>query len=393
MEIVIENPGGTSPTNPGMVVHPHLHRPCRSIYGTDLASPGVNYYATLPPRLRSHHLVPGSDLDGASTTTSVRRVDRSGLLEIPELEPPRARPRHLNGAESLGHSGTLSRRIDRSGLLEVVPEVPDQCQGNCSADEISSMSEGSRSRPIIDRHLTGAEINKQSSNLSPRLTRSPVEPGKRRSFESISSIEEVNSVPGGSSPTVSSNSCGWYQSPKPGSRPRTSPMVGTCSEIRTPSTKFMPIEVPSRDAQSSDVDSNVVKEGYDKQRRTSVNSPLNLSRPCSRNSIDNPGEAQDSKEKKPDCLGRISPRLRSDRPSPMTLSSIPDVIEAHGSASTGRNLQRNSTPEGERAEAEGCEHTAIESLEETRVAFKTPNKILHNDNIQAVHVFILSEQL
>lgn len=379
MEIVIENPGGTSPTNPEMVVHPHLHRPCRSIYGTDLASPGVNYYATLPPRLRNHQLAPGSDLDGASTT-SVRRVDRSGLLEIPELEPARSRPRNLTGAENLGHTGTLSRRVDRSGLLEAVPEVPDQCQGNCASDEISPALEGGRTRPNVDRHLTGAEINKQTSTLSPRSSVSPVEPGKRRSFESVASLEEGNPVPGGGSPTVSTNLHYRYQnSPKSGSGLRTS-------------TKFVPIESQSSDS-CQPIDSNLVKEGYDKPR-SSINSPLTLSRPCSRTSTENRGEAQESKEKKPDCLGRISPRLRSDRLSPMTLSSIPDVIEAHGSASSGRNSQaRNNAPEGERAEAEGCEHTAIESLEETRVSFKANNKVLHNDNIQAVHVFILSEQL
>ena len=379
MEIVIENPGGTSPTNPGVVVHPHLHRPCRSIYGTDLSTPGVNYYATLPPRLRNHHLVPGSDLDGASTT-SVRRVDRSGLLEIPELEPPRSRPRHLTGAENLGHTGTLSRRVDRSGLLEAVPEVPDQCQGNCASDEVSSAAESGRIRSIVDRHLTGAEINKQTSTLSPRSSASPVEPGKRRSFESTSSSEEGNPVPGGGSPTVSSNlHCRYQKSPKPGTGLRTS-------------TKFAPIDSQSSGSCHA-VDSNLGEEGCDKPR-SSINSPLILPRPCSRTSTENPGEAQDSKEKKPDCLGRISPKLRSDRLSPMTLSSIPDVIEAHGSASSGRNSQaRNNAPEGERAEAEGCEHTAIESLEETRVSFKANNKILHNDNIQAVHVFILSEQL
>lgn len=386
MEIVIENPGKTSPTNPGMVVHPHLHRPCRSMYGTDLTSPGVNYYATLPPRLRNHHIVPGSDLDGASTT-SVRRVDRSGLLEISDLEPARSRPRHLTGAENIGHSGTLSRRVDRSGLLEAVPEVPDQCQGNCASDEISTMSDGERNRSIVDRHLTGAEINKKPSSLSPRLSRSPLESVKRRSFESTGSVEEMKLVSSGGSPTVSSNL-----------HPRFQNITKSGNVIRS-ATKFVPIEPTSREAQSTDLchplDSNAVKEGCDKTSFSTLNSPLPLSRPCSRTSIETPSEIQDYKEKKPDCLGRISPKPRNDRLSPMILSSIPDVIEAHGSASQERNSQarNNGAPEGERAEAEGCEHTAIESLEESRVSFKAQNKILHNDNIQAVHVFILSEQL
>ncbi|XP_051161289.1 uncharacterized protein LOC127281573 [Leptopilina boulardi] len=365
MEIVIENPGSTSPTNPGIVVHPHIHRPCsnRSIYGTDLTSTssGVNYYATLPPRLRNHHIVPGgSDLDGASTTSSVRRVDRSGLLEISDLEPPRNRSRHLTGAENLG---TLSRRVDRSGLLEAVPEVPDQCQGgNCASDELSESDVNNRCS-IIDRHLTGAEINKKT--LSPRLLRSPIESLKRRSFESV---EEVNS------PTVSSSNL--------------HPRYQTISKSLRSTTKLIPSETSSSVTATTQLD--ITKENNEK---TFSNSPLPLSRPCSRNSSINEttiNDIQDYKEMKPDCLGRISPRLRNDRHSPMTLSSIPDVIEAHGS-SASNSQTRNEV--GERAEAEGCEHTAIESLEESRVSFKTSQKILHNDNIQAVHVFILSEQL
>lgn len=334
------------------------------MYGTDLTSSGVNYYATLPPRLRNHHIVPGSDLDGASTT-SVRRVDRSGLLEISDLEPPRSRQRHLTGAENLSHSGTLSRRVDRSGLLEAVPEVPDQV--NCASDEIPSMSELER-RSIVDRHLTGAENSKKLP--SPRLSRSPLETEKRRSFESSDEI---------GSPTVSSNLHPRFQSTQK-----------SANALRS-TTKFAPIEPQSTDLCHHSLDSNVAKDVVSEKTSFSMlNSPLPLSRPCSRTSIETPNDTQDCKEMKPDCLGRISPRLRNDRHSPMTLSSIPDVIEAHGSASTERNSR---APEGERAEAEGCEHTAIESLEESRVTFKTPNKILHNDNIQAVHVFILSEQL
>ncbi|KAL7306489.1 hypothetical protein TKK_0001188 [Trichogramma kaykai] len=101
------------------------------------------------------------------------------------------------------------------------------------------------------------------------------------------------------------------------------------------------------------------------------------------------------------------------------LSSIPDVIEGHGSTSAAVSAAPTATsssvksvgassssssstattttitssqPEGERAEAEGCEHTTIESAEETRVAY---NKSAQDTdgNIQAVHVIILSEQL
>lgn len=74
------------------------------------------------------------------------------------------------------------------------------------------------------------------------------------------------------------------------------------------------------------------------------------------------------------------------------MSAIPDVIEAHGSRVAGQ--QKENGPEGERAEAEGCERSATDGHEETsRVSFKGANKILHNDNIQTLRVIILSEQL
>lgn len=87
-------------------------------------------------------------------------------------------------------------------------------------------------------------------------------------------------------------------------------------------------------------------------------------------------------------------RLKNDhRVSSQVALSIPDVIEAHEPPANGSNSSRDSAPEGERAEAEGCEHTAIESLEEARVSFKAQKNIVNNDNIQTLRVIILSEQL
>jgi len=55
--------------------------------------------------------------------------------------------------------------------------------------------------------------------------------------------------------------------------------------------------------------------------------------------------------------------------------------------------QEDNPPGEERAEAEGCEHTTVESLEEDEVSFKGSNKLLDNDNVQTLRVIILSEQL
>ncbi|KAJ8673218.1 hypothetical protein QAD02_004480 [Eretmocerus hayati] len=104
-----------------------------------------------------------------------------------------------------------------------------------------------------------------------------------------------------------------------------------------------------------------------------------------------PPPASARKSSVADCLGRLSPRQRGDRPQ-MTLSSIPDVIEAH------------ETNTGERAEAEGCEHSgALDAVEEARIQSQTATATKTDANannagnqgsgLQAVHVIILSEQL
>lgn len=150
MEIVIENQVA-EPANPSLAVYPYptLHRPAyRSLYGAVDGSTqsSSGYYGSLS-RQRGHQS-PVSDYDSL-VNVSVRRVDKSGLLEMPDLEPAATQLRHLTGAES--STATLTRRVDRSGLLEAVPEVPDQCQIY---------------QPSAERHLTGAEISVQEAKLS-----------------------------------------------------------------------------------------------------------------------------------------------------------------------------------------------------------------------------------
>ena len=427
MEIVIENPtqdesttSSTSPVNPGFVSHPIHLRTYRPAYVCpDGTSPSVEYYgASQSSRPCSRHISPEPDFEVSSQVpTSVRRVDRSGLLEIAELEPQRStsRSRQLTGAENPGHSGTLTRRIDRSGLLESVPEVPDQ--GWRSPENKSSISE---------RQLTGAEIVKQEDFhqqlnpahrqevASPRSSRSPID-STCQTLQRKSSTETLNdgkdpypaSVTSGTLPSSVSSP---YLRRFPGSSPtlnleRPTPVMisdggGNCdSDTRTknrnsltcvsPSTtKFLPIDALSPRCRQSYVD--LTGATY---TRSTVTSPLTISRTSLDTTQTNSSETENTKRQQPDCLGRLNPRLRGQ--SPLTMSVIPDVIEAHGSRSHGRDHENSDkdAPEGERAEAEGCEHTAIESLEETRVSFKTPNKILHNDNIQTLRVIILSEQL
>lgn len=180
MEIVIENQVA-EPANPSLAVYPYptMHRPSyhRSLYGVDGTSQSsAGYYGSLS-RQRGHHS-PNGDYDSL-VNVSVRRVDKSGLLEMPDLEPAATQLRHLTGAES--NTATLTRRVDRSGLLEAVPEVPDQCQ---------------LYTPSVERHLTGAEIVQEAkSTLSGNIEgRQPSSLSPRSSSNSKSQINKLGVI-------------------------------------------------------------------------------------------------------------------------------------------------------------------------------------------------------
>ncbi|KAH0566779.1 hypothetical protein KQX54_004105 [Cotesia glomerata] len=385
MEIVIENPTDSStPITPITSINPNFgtlpgpHRQSYRVHGIDSAP--ADYYGTLPLRA-PRHMVPVSPAE--FEPTQVRRVDKSGLLEI--VEP---RTRHLTGAEnSLGHptgvggSGTLNRRIDRSGLLEAVPEVPDQLllpppkspETSLKAktkikDDSASISQN---RSISERLLTGAEIDKD--------------------------ISRAGSLSQDETPSINVT-----QSNSPYARRHL---------INQNQTADSPSNVNSSNVPTKFLDPRIGRQTY-----VDLTGASYTRVPAPDSSILSTKEEVKEKKHPPDCLGRLSPKSRDKSPLKV-VSSIPDVIEAHGSRSlvtgagneakgegAGKNAPKTApgsinkggakeTPEGERAEAEGCEHTAIESLEETRVSFKASNKLLHNDNIQTLRVIILSEQL
>jgi hypothetical protein len=352
MEIVIENPSDAS--------MPTSNSGFKSLPG--------QYYGTLPFRKRPH-IITQPDFD---VTTPVRRVDKSGLLEIAEPEIPRCRlqPQHL---------------IDRMCLLEAVPEVPDQLQGQSpELNTLTRSTENSRvARSIVERHLTGAEIDKRdqqnrgTTTTSPRSSRSMID----KSLSTSALLSSPYFRRGQTSPKSSGKTCS------------TDTMIDSIesesrSQFSNKSTKFLPIDSLSRNTREPYVD--LTGATYTKSR---VNSPLVATSMSGESEEERDGRRQQQQQQQqPDCLTKLSPRSRDDKTSSsMPVSSIPDVIEAH--ESKGRGDGDKEVGRGQRAEAEGCEHTAIESLEETRVSFKASNKLLHNDNIQTLRVIILSEQL
>lgn len=415
MEIVIENPEEIVATGTA----PH-RRPTYRTYRGGIDTPSLEYFANVQP---IHHraFVDQVDVDGQH---SVRRVDRSGLLEISEAEPRWCRPWHLSGAQSVlndRHVGTL-RRVDRSGLLEAVPEVPDQVQSHhrCPDD---------RGRSIGERLLTGAEIDEEErlssraidSDLGSRLVgaRSPIGStypttygpsddqlvgGVERPLRGIADEPQV--------PAPSTNSVQFEErrmNCSPRSTARMSPVVGRCTvdDWSRSVDRFDSVSCAKYGAAVVEPESNRMRQSHlstevnVSRRRTDSpdeldpksrgSSPLTVlqSRPYSASpSIDTSRltEIEEFREQSDSGSAGPSPKSRTNGHAPMKTLSIPDLIEAHGTLAI--------RPEGERAEAEGCEHTAVESVEEARVSFKAPNKLLpHSENIQTLRVIILSEQL
>lgn len=302
MEIVIENPGELTPRGHAL--------------------PSAEYFASLA----NQRLLTGAEVDGS---TPVRRVDRSGLLEMPLTQQQQQKQ----------HPETTSRRIDRSGLLESVSEVPDHV-----AYAKSRLLEGATVVGKEERRLTGAEEDGPSSLTLPRF----------RSRERRASYD-------------------------------TSKQSFDDNESNENTACF----------------GNISRNGFDKGVNNSMNHVEKMVARFSPSRTPTPTELGGGErlKTKNEGVGRLSPRPKNDhRVSSPGALSIPDVIEAHEPPPNTNNSRTNenndSGPEGERAEAEGCEHTAIENLEEGRVAFKAPKKINHNnDNIQTLRVIILSEQL
>lgn len=404
MEIVIENPtdAGSSLSPPPPSSLPQtttstLLLPQSSSSLTSLSSPSStspsnhpqnHYYGTLPMRKRPQ-LIKQQQQHDFDLSTSVRRVDKSGLLEIPEPEPQRStRP--------------TTHLIDRMCQLEAVPEVPDHIYSQspelnkltrCNSDNLRL------TRSIIERHLTGAEIdnnnkidNKQYQNtitLSPNLS---IQKQQKLLTEQTNNFihhhhhqqQHNNHNHNHGQQTIKKFDCN-----------NKNLMDIDDIKYKNISTKYLPIDtIGNNSRQSSYVD--LTGATYTKSTGNNLSSSSSSSKVTLSNNCD---DIIDKQKQSPDCLSKYSPKSINDNKKIIQTSSIPDVIEAHGSKvvncdnNGNDNDDNKNIPRGERAEAEGCEHTAIESSEEARVSFKASNKLLHNDNIQTLRVIILSEQL
>lgn len=430
MEIVFENPSvplstssaTTTTSQPGLPVRPLLHAPYRTAYDVDALLPADDYYA------RNRHGVIYGNPDGASLApATVRRVDKSGLLEISETDPlVSSRPCVLAGAENVA-TRTMSLRVDRSGLLDVVPEV-DQSEEHCSVSiELEAMptsaivtvattttkmsNEGeavrhggtlqtiadinSRVLPTSPIYYDGICSSKRPSSLEGQAssddiitrchsTETKVLAGSSRVPLDISKSTErlsyLSFSPGPSRDRLRNDSLANVAT-------RMSPLISCCTD--TDSTRLQnqkTLEIAAKYAPSNSP-SQALTSILDHSSATSLGSSIAHTAVSTAVST------------------ATSPITRGRREHPKdnvdvtkTNTSIESVVDTsktyHESLFAKENTEQAiDLPGEERAEAEGCEHTNIENLEEGKVSFKGSNKLLDNDNVQTLRVIILSEQL
>ncbi|EZA62885.1 hypothetical protein DMN91_002613 [Ooceraea biroi] len=405
MEIVLENPSPPSSTRTptGVVAgasssvaisqlglpigHPSHHFPHRTVYDAGLRRsppllPAEDYYA------RTRHGLPYGELDGASAPVTVRRVDKSGLLEIAETDPVTCpRPCVLTGAEDVA-ARAVSLRVDRSGLLEAVPEVVDQPEEHCNN---GGASNGERATSVTAQTATrtsdedtaapprGATL-KVDVNVNPRVFEGGCLLERPSSLEGQACPDEVDArVRSADVMVLTGSPRTRYDVSKAAERLSHLPFSPGLSlrRLRSDPPRVSPLSGRRADADSALPRNQKSPEFAAKYTSANV-IPRKLAKPphspkysgCSKGKLD--PASTDSGES-------VIDKIKTPRES---------LLLAKGSAE-----QENDLPGEERAEAEGCEHTTVESLEEDKVSFKGSNKLLDNDNVQTLRVIILSEQL
>lgn len=327
-------------------------------------------YGTLPLRKKSHVITePISDL-----LASVRRIDKSGLLEILEPKPQRCR--------------TSAHSTDCTYQLETVPKVPDYPHPLTQVLELNTPTCSSTENPRlmkskIECHLTSSKfenINKKKQYCG-SMTSPKVSVTTQRTTSSEGLIRRCEVTP-----------------PLKNSKINLTGISSLGSESREQffnvSMKYqLSVDTVGNDSrQTSYIDST--GEIYTKNNDI-VN---NLSSKFSM--LNNSGindEQRKRQQKSLECLSNHSSRSSDDRhlATSLAVSAIPDVIETHSSKGRSDYIDNQDNdeniPRGERAEAKGYEYTAIDNSE--KIKFGASNREVYNDNIQTLRVIILSEQL
>lgn len=334
--------------------------------------PTEDYYAR-----NRHALTPYGDLDGAPAPVTVRRIDKSGLLEIAETDPVTCpRPCVLTGAEDVAaRAGSL--RVDRSGFLESVPEAVDQLEEHNGGAPTTMLDEAAG--------VSRGETLKVDADVNPRV------------FEGGCLLERPSSLEGQAGPDEVDPRVHPADFKVLSGSPRAQLDISKATE-RLPHLPFSPglslrrlRNDPSRRSPltSRCVDADSAR-GPRNQRSPDITAKCTAASTAFKKTAD-PSQSPTARERsQAGCAkNNVDPAsVVSDAPTGDTIKTPRESLHARGGA--GRE---DDPPGEERAEAEGCEHTTVESLEQDEVSFKGSNKLLDNDNVQTLRVIILSEQL
>ncbi|XP_017877806.1 uncharacterized protein LOC108623645 [Ceratina calcarata] len=289
---------------------------------------------------------PYDDPDGAPSL-SVRRVDKSGLLGITEPEAPGTRtglrpPRLLSGVNSA--SGMLSpRRLECVGQLDPVPEVPGQVTRANVAPGASNA------------FLTN-DIRLDPCEPLPGTLARPIKSASFDSLESRHTLQNLNRELDGIEFSDLSEVSGY------------------ASSFRLQESCDARIRTLGRLSRLAHVTTN---ENSGKYTETCCNFPF-----AERGTPQFPGFEETSSL--PTTRATVTTATTST--TTVAVSTIKEIREKDKDVSEDAGKKKNHAPEEVRAEAEGCEHGAEDSL-------KDGESSQRGDEFQTLRVIIRSEQL
>lgn len=363
----------------GLPIHPPHHFPHCTVYDVGLRR---NSTGLLPPAAdeyyarNRHGLTPYDKPDGAPAPVSARRVDKSGLLEVTETDPATYPRSCALTKDIVGTSRNSLLRVDRTGLLEAVPEDVDAPEENCddgSATTKTTLDEAAAVPPLGETLKVEADVH----------SRSPFK------FDDSRLLEQPSSLEGQGRPDQVDT---WSRSADikvlTGS-PRAHLDVSAAAERlwkrRTELTHLQssPGSTLRRLRNDPSRTSPLINRDADAARLWSQKSPELAANSASRKLADSSQTTRDRLQL--ESKGNFDP-VSVDNAA-VDVKTLRESLLAMG------NEQKSEPSSSEkRVEAEGCEHTTVESVKEKKVSFKGSNK-LPDDNVQTPRVIILSERL
>jgi len=389
MDIVLDNPVAPPPPLPvataaitaipqlGLPPHHFAHVCDVSLRRNPPLLPAATeeYYA------RNRH-GPYDGPDGAPASVSARRIDKSGLLEVTETDPATYPRSCALTKDMVGSSRSSSLRVDRTGLLEAVPE-DDAPEEHCDGGATTKTSD--ETVPLKETLKVEADVHSRSSFKfdDSRLLEQPSSlEGQGRSDEidtwNRSDVKILVGSPRAHLDDVSAVAERLWKRRTELTHLPSSP-GSTLRRLRNDPSRASPLISRGADADAARLRS---------QKSPEFTAKCTVANSASRKLAD-PSQS-------PIARDRLQVGCSKDL-DPASIDSDDSAFDARalrGESLLAMGNERKTEPSSseKRVEAEGCEHTVVESVKEKKVSFKGSNK-LPDDNVETPRVIILSERL